>query len=97
MNIDDVTTLLRRHKSELRQRFGVSRLAVFGSVARGSDREGSDIDILVEFDRAPGFDAFMDLKYYLEDLLGVPVDLVTRKALRPRIRKHVEREAIDVA
>ncbi|MFO8072579.1 MAG: nucleotidyltransferase family protein [Polyangia bacterium] len=75
----------------------MSRLAVFGSVARGSDREGSDIDILVEFDRAPGFDAFMDLKYYLEDLLGVPVDLVTRKALRPRIRKHVEREAIDVA
>jgi len=78
------------------KRFGVKSLAVFGSAARGEAHPDSDIDILVEFDGPPTFDAYMDLKFFLEELLGRRVDLVTPKALKPRLRPYVEKEAIHV-
>ena len=93
---DNVLNTLKRHKSELRQRFGVKSLAVFGSVARGEAGPESDVDILVEFEGRATFDRYMGLKFFLEDLLGRRVDLVTRKALKPRMRPYVEREAIYV-
>ena len=71
-------------------------LAVFGSVARGEAGPDSDVDILVEFEGRATFDRYMGLKFFLEDLLGRRVDLVTRKALKPRMRPYVEREAIYV-
>jgi predicted nucleotidyltransferase len=96
MSRDELLKLLGAHYPEL-ERFGVESLAVFGSVAKGELRPDSDIDILVEFKGPPGFDQFMDLKFYLEDLLGRRVDLVTPDALKPRMRPVVEREAIRVA
>ena len=60
--------LLSEHRDELRKRFGVKSLAVFGSVARGEAGPDSDVDILVEFESSPGFDGYMALKFYLEDL-----------------------------
>jgi predicted nucleotidyltransferase len=77
--------------------FGVARLAVFGSVARGEAEAESDVDLLVEFAGTPSFDGFMDLKYFLEELLARKVDLVTSKSLRPRLRPTIERELVDVA
>ena len=71
-------------------------LAVFGSVARGEAGPESDVDILVEFEGRATFDRYMGLKFFLEDLLGRRADLVTRKALKPRLRPYVEREAIYV-
>jgi len=88
---------LTRHRSEFRQQFGVQRMALFGSLARDEGREGSDADVLVEFSGGSDFDRFMDLKFHLEKLLGVRVDLVTEKALRPRLRESIEKEAIRVA
>jgi len=96
----DMETLLRKIKAELpllRERFGLKRLAVFGSVARGTASSESDVDILVDFDEPCGFDAFMDLKFHLEDLLGKRVDLVTSKALKSSMKSEIEREAINVA
>ncbi len=87
---------LREHKDEIRRRFGVKSLAVFGSVARGEAGPGSDVDILVEFEGRATFDRYMGLKFFLEDLLGTRVDLVTRRALKPRMRPYVEREAVYV-
>jgi len=81
----------------LRERFALKRLAVFGSVARGTAAEDSDVDFLVEFEHPAGFDDFMDLRFHLEDLLGVRVDLVTAKGIRPGMRDAIEREAISVA
>jgi predicted nucleotidyltransferase len=80
----------------LRERYGVSSLAVFGSMARGDDREDSDVDILVTFDGKPTFRGYMGLKLDLEDLLGRPVDLATPDTLRPEIRPGVERDLIHV-
>ena len=96
MNRDDVLGLLREHKETLTQRFGVVELALFGSVARDRAKEESDVDILVRFDGPATSKRYFGVQFYIEDLLGRPVDLVTSKALRKELRPFVEREAIDV-
>ena len=91
--------ILDRLKAEapaLRLRFGVKTLAVFGSVARGDDREASDLDVLVTFEGKATFDRFMGLKLYLEDTSGRSVDLGTPDTLRPEMRAEVERDLIHV-
>jgi len=97
MNKQVILTQLTGRMEEIRRRFSVRRLSVFGSVARGEASEGSDVDVLVVFDRKATFDLFMDLKFYLEEHLGTGVDLVTDKALRPQIRWTIEQEMVDVA
>lgn len=97
MSRHQVLDLLNHRKSDLQRRFQVRDVAVFGSVARDEDSPSSDVDVLVEFSGEASFDQFMDLTFYLEDLFGRPVDLVTKKALRPELREQVEREAIHVA
>lgn len=96
MRRDQVVKLLADHRRELAQ-FGVKSLALFGSVARDEAQPASDVDVLVEFEGQATFDRYMDLKFYLEHLLGSRVDLVTRKALKLRLRPVVEREAVYVA
>lgn len=93
---EDILQILRGHRSEWK-RLGVKSLALFGSAARGDLRPDSDVDILVEFDGPATFDRYMELKFLLEALLGRPVDLVTPRALKPRLRPYVEREAIRVS
>ncbi len=92
-------TILERLSAEapgLRKRYGVKSLAIFGSMARGDDHEGSDVDMLVTFESEPTFDNFMGLKLDLEDLLGLHVDLGTPDTLRPEMRAEVERNLINV-
>ena len=88
--------LLSRSKPELRARFGVTRLALFGSTARNTATSGSDIDILVAFDGPATSKRYFGVQFYLEDLLGCQVGLVTEKALRPELRPYIERERINV-
>lgn len=88
--------LLANHKAELIDRFGVEKLALFGSMARGTAEQGSDVDVLVTFDGPATSKRYFGLQFYLEDLLGRPVDLVTNKALRPEMRPYIEQEAINV-
>ncbi|HEB57676.1 MAG TPA: DNA polymerase subunit beta [Gammaproteobacteria bacterium] len=96
MNKQEILDLLSRHKPELARRFSVLDLALFGSSARDTAREDSDIDILVSFDGPATSRRYFGVQFYLEDLLGRPVDLVSDKALRPELRPYVEREAIHV-
>ena len=96
MNRDEVLNVLRAHKPILSQRFGVRELALFGSVVRNQVTEDSDIDILVLFEGSATSKAYFGTQFYLEDLLGHPVDLVTNKALRSELRPYVEREAVNV-
>ena len=96
----DKQVLLKRLSGkveEIRKRFSVKTLSIFGSAARGEMDDDSDVDILVAFNQKASFDLFMDLKFYLEDLLGTSVDLVTDKALRPQVRQTIEGELINVA
>ncbi len=96
MKRDDVMAALTRCKPELMTRYGVTRLALFGSTARDSARPDSDIDVLVAFDGPADSSRYFGVQFYLEDLLGRPVDLVTEKALRPELRPYIEREALHV-
>ncbi len=79
------------------ERFGVSSVALFGSLARGEATEDSDIDLLVEFSKPIGLLQFVALKRALGEVLGRPVDLVTRNALKPQLRDQILREAIRAA
>ena len=97
MDRDVAMTELGRLLPVVRERFGVSELAVFGSVARNEATEVSDLDILVDFDGPATFDRFMGLKLFFEDTFGTKVDLVTRPALKPRIRDRILAEARRVA
>jgi len=89
---NDIKDILARHKEELRKDYNVSNIGIFGSYVRGEQKPRSDIDILVEFDRPVSFFKFIHLENYLKELLGVKVDLVTKKALKPNIGRHILEE-----
>ncbi len=96
MDRQRVLELLSRSKPELQDRFGVTRLALFGSTARENATSVSDVDILVAFDGPATSRRYFGVQFYLEDLLGCPVDLVTEKALRTELRPYIERERVNV-
>ena len=86
--------LLSEQREEIRN-YGVRRLRLFGSCARGEAGEVSDLDFLVDFEKK-SFDAYMDFKEFLENLFGCRVDLVLSNAIKPRLRPFILKDAIDV-
>jgi len=91
-SIDHIMRIIADSREELRSELGVIGIGIFGSVVRGDQGAGSDIDILVEFERPIGFVRFMRLEKRLAELVGMPVDLVTKKALKPHIGKRILQE-----
>ncbi|WP_292408252.1 MULTISPECIES: nucleotidyltransferase family protein [unclassified Methanoculleus] len=85
----EVLDILRSLKGELRERYHVERIALFGSYAREEQGEGSDIDVLVEFGAGADLFDFVGLSQYLEEKLGSGVDVVPETALRPELRRQV--------
>ena len=96
MTKNEVLSILTRLKPELSRRFGVTRLALFGSTVRDEARPDSDIDIMVAFDGPADSKRYFGVQFLLEDELGHPVDLVTEKALRAELRPYIERETVNV-
>jgi len=96
MDKDTVLNIIAANSAEL-NRFGVSSLSIFGSVARGDARPDSDVDILVEFNRPIGVFEFLDLKEFLESILGQKVDLATPDSLKQQLRDQILKEAIRAA
>ena len=96
MNRDLILAKLHALKPELTQNSSVASLAVFGSVARNESKQGSDIDILVEFIDSPDIFAFLRLRDDLSRKLGGTVDLVTRRALHPALKERILSEAVYV-
>ena len=94
--ITRVRSILRGELSQLRERYGVASLGLFGSTVRGETHTGSDIDLLVRFDRTPGLLRFIELENHLTDLLGVRVDLVMADSLKPHIGRRVMDELVPV-
>tara|TARA_R110000868_G_scaffold357146_1_gene618546 strand:+ start:4080 stop:4370 length:291 start_codon:yes stop_codon:yes gene_type:complete len=93
---EQTLSALRNCKAELQSRFGVQELSLFGSTARATNTDSSDVDILVSFEGPATSKRYFGVQFYLEDLLGCPVDLVTDKALRPELKPYVERDSIRV-
>lgn len=96
MNIKQITSVLDKNMSTLRNKYGVESIGVFGSVNRGEEKKGSDVDILVEFSTTPGFFKFVELEEFLSKLIGKKVDLVTKRALKPAIKNDILQEVIYV-
>ncbi len=92
MTARTVLKVLEAHRKELAD-YGVKRLGLFGSVAKGTATSHSDLDFVVDFDHKT-FDKYMDVKFYLERLFRRHVDLVLTDALKPRLRKPVLKEAL---
>ncbi len=90
-----IRNLLTSHREQLSQ-LGGNHLAIFGSVARDEATEDSDVDILVDFDSKKGLFGFADLKFYLEEILGRHVDLVTQRALHPALKKRILSESKEI-
>jgi len=90
-----VISSIRKRRAEL-NKLGVKSLSLFGSVARGEERPDSDVDILVEFEGHATFDRFMDTKFYLEEILGCKVDLVTPQAIKPRMKPYIMQDLVHV-
>ncbi|MBI5739112.1 MAG: nucleotidyltransferase family protein [Nitrospirae bacterium] len=93
---NDIKTILQQHKKFIRDKYGVREIGVFGSYIRGEQVEDSDVDILVEFEKPVGFFRFLELEEYLESILSLKVDLVTKKALKPTIGKYILDELVNV-
>ena len=96
LNRDAALRVLSRLKQELAAKYGVTRLALFGSTVRDEAGPDSDVDVVVDFDGPATSERYFGVQFRLEDELGRPVDLVSNKALRPELRPYIEREAIDV-
>ena len=93
-NIEAIKKTLIAHKELLASKYKVKTIGVFGSYVTGNQKKKSDVDILVEFKRAVDFFEFLDLEEYLEQILGIKVDLVTKQALKPYIGKHILEEVV---
>ncbi|MBU0569604.1 nucleotidyltransferase family protein [Patescibacteria group bacterium] len=95
-SFDEIKDIISKEKSKLDKEYGVSHIGIFGSFVRGEQKENSDIDILVEFKKPVGFFKFLSLEEYLEKKLERRVDLVTKKALKPTIGKHILQDVLFI-
>jgi len=91
---EEIKNVLAEHKEELRQKFKVKEIGIFGSFVRGEQKKRSDIDILVEFDEPVTLFDFMDLEEHLSKLVEMKVDLVSKGALKPRIGEYILKEVV---
>src|SRR3990172_4449808 len=89
---EEIKEVIQRHKEDLRKKYGVKEIGIFGSYVKGDQSEGSDLDILVELEKPIGFVKFIRLENDFSHLLGVKVDLVTKNALKPYIGKQILKE-----
>ena len=94
--LEEIKAQLEQLKPALREKFKVKTIGVFGSYVRGEQKRDSDVDVLVEFEEPVGLFEFMRLEYYLSDLLGIKVDLVSKKALKPYIGEYIKKEVVYV-
>lgn len=95
-NLKAIAAILKKHEAELHKMYGIKKIGVFGSFARGEAGRESDLDLLVEFaeDIDMGLLRFVEVERYLSHLLGRKVDLVEKKVLRPYIGRHILEEVI---
>lgn len=89
----NIIEILKKHKDVIQKKYTVKKIGIFGSYAKGTQKKSSDIDILVELE-TPTYNNFIDLAFYLEELSGKKIDLVTTKGLSPYIFPYVEKEVI---
>jgi predicted nucleotidyltransferase len=96
INLKEIEDKIKCSKPTLKEKFKVKDIGIFGSYTRGEQTENSDLDVLVEFGERVGFFKFLELEEYLEELLNLKIDLVSRKALKPRIGQNILKEVVMI-
>lgn len=96
--LEEVKTILKKHKAEVVEKYRVSELGIFGSFVRGEQKRRSDIDILVEFKprNIPGLLKLIEMEIYLEKLLRNKVDVVIKSGIRPELKKGILKEVVYI-
>ena len=95
-NIEDIKNLLNKNKIQFQKSFKVKEMGIFGSYLKSEQTKKSDLDILVEFECPIDFFDYLELEEYLTNLLGIKVDLVMKKALKPNIGRNILKEVVYV-
>jgi len=96
-DINEIKTILETYKLIIKGRFKIKEISIFGSFVRGEETVKSDIDILVDFEKeGKTFDNYMDLKYFLQELFGLEVDLIMKGALKEELKDMILREVLYV-
>lgn len=95
-NIEDIKKILNKNKIQFKKSFNVKEIGIFGSYLKSEQTQKSDLDILVEFEGPIDFFDYLELEEYLTSLLGIKVDLVMKKALKPNIGKNILKEVVYV-
>jgi len=94
--LSEIKTILHSHAADIHSRYGITRLEIFGSVVRGEAHEKSDVDMLAEFDRPISLLDLVGAENHLIDLLGMEVDLIPRRSVRPELKERIFKEAVPV-
>ena len=95
-SLHEICSILNSHSSELSKKYSISGLSIFGSVARGEAKDGSDVDITVNIDSAVSLLDIIDAENYISDLLGEKVDLVPARSIRSELKERISAESIPV-
>ncbi len=95
-SLSEIINLLQKHKEELRKEYGVKHIKIFGSYARNEQKENSDLDILVSLNGKVDLLEFVELKFYLEEITRLPVDLVSDRGMSPFLKPYIEKNIVEV-
>ncbi len=95
-NIKEIITKLRKELPFLQKSFNVKTIQIFGSYVRNEETDKSDLDVLVVFTKSPGLIKFLELENYLNDKLKIKIDLVVKNSIKPRLRKNILNNVIDL-
>ena len=93
---NEIKERLSEQKPILLKKYKVNRLGVFGSYVRGDQHQGSDLDVLIDYEDAPSLITLIELEYYLSEIVGVKVDLVTNKGIKPQLKDSIIKEVVYV-
>jgi uncharacterized protein len=95
-NLKEIQKTILEHKKELKNKYRVKELGIFGSFARGEQGKKSDVDVLVEFNGRPDIFLLIDLEDYLKNLIGTKVDLVRKGSIREELKERIEKEVMYI-
>ena len=95
-SLEEIKSILRKQKLQIRERYGVSKIGIFGSYVRGEQKKKSDVDILVEFEKPISLLKLVNLENFLGDIIGIKVDVVPKEDIRSELKERIIKEVIYV-